>query len=86
MKKYILVLFCTIAAVALLSGVRAQSLGERIKRNACEKVCERNYNKCMEGDKDAKTEDGYAKDISDAAKEETCADAKEECIEKCNNM
>ena len=86
MKKFILILFCIGVSTAILSGVKAQSLGERIKRNACEKVCERNYNKCMESDKDAKAEDGYASDVKDAAKEEACADAKEKCIEKCDNM
>ncbi len=84
MKKLIIVLVCMTAAAALLSGVWGQSLGERIKRSACQKVCERSYNDCMKDS--GKTEDGYASDVKDAAKEESCADAKEKCIEKCDNM
>ncbi len=86
MKKLLIILVCIAAAAFLLSNLSGQSLGERIKRSACQKVCERNYNNCMSADKDSKKEDGYASDIQDAAKEETCADAREKCMEKCDQM
>jgi hypothetical protein len=88
MKKYIILFFCLAAAALLFSNLNGQSLGERIKRSACQKVCERNYNNCMEADKEANKgkEDGYASDVKDAAKEESCALAKEKCMEKCDNM
>jgi hypothetical protein len=88
MKKLIIIFICIAAAAALITAVRGQSLGERIKRSACEKVCERNYNNCMKADEDPKKgkEDGYASDVTDAAKEETCAAAKEKCMEKCDQM
>jgi hypothetical protein len=40
----------------------------------------------MSADKDSKKEDGYTSDVQDAAKEETCAAAKEKCMEKCDQM
>ncbi|MBN2402058.1 MAG: hypothetical protein JXN64_06640 [Spirochaetes bacterium] len=86
MKRIIIILVCIAASFALLSTVRSQSLGQRIKRAACEKVCERNYRNCMEADKDAKGEDGYVSDVKDAAKEESCAHAREKCMEKCDEL
>ncbi len=87
MKKYIIVFFCLLAAAFLISAVMGQTLGQRIKRSACEKICERNYQNCMKEPEKAggkEKEDGYASDVKDAAKEETCAYQREKCLEKCN--
>jgi hypothetical protein len=87
MKKYIVIFSCLLAAIVLLPALEGQDLGKRIKRSACEKICERNYRNCMkESEKPSgkESEEGYADDVKDAAKEETCAYAREKCLEECN--
>jgi hypothetical protein len=87
MKKIIVILFCVTAAAILYTSVKGQSLGDRIKRAACEKACERSYRNCMEKSGkavDKEDEDSYASDVKDAAKEESCAYTRERCLEKCN--
>lgn len=68
MKKFIILIICVTTAAAFISTVMGQGLGERIKRSACQKVCERSYNDCMKDSE--KKEDGYASDVKDAAKED----------------
>jgi hypothetical protein len=87
MKKYIVVLLCLFASVILLPKVEGQDLGKRIKHAACEKICERNYQNCMkepEKSSSKESEENYADDVKNAAKEETCAYAREKCLEECN--
>lgn len=82
-----LIFFCiSTAMIFLFSAAHAQSLGERIKRSACEKACERSYQKCMENSSkalDREKQGDYESDGKDAVKEETCQYTKESCLVKC---
>jgi len=86
MKKIFTIVFCIATAAMLLTTLNGQSLADRIKRSACEKVCERSYRNCMEGSGKAldSEKEGYDTDVKDAAKEESCQVSKEKCLEKCN--
>ncbi|MBN1533990.1 MAG: hypothetical protein JXA20_15070 [Spirochaetes bacterium] len=61
-------------------------LGDRIKRAACERACERTYQSCMKGTGEAMNREGQGEiesDVKDVTREETCQYAKEQCLQEC---
>ncbi|OHD70107.1 MAG: hypothetical protein A2W19_04765 [Spirochaetes bacterium RBG_16_49_21] len=86
MKKLLIFIFTTAASLVLLTSADGQDLGERIKRAACEKACERLYEKCMGTSGkalDRENQEDIESDAKDVVKEETCQASQEECLKSC---
>ena len=86
MKNLLIFILSTFTLLVLLSAASGQDLGERIKRAACEKACERLYEKCMGTSGkalDRENQEDIESDAKDVVKEETCQASQEECLKSC---
>ncbi len=89
MKKTIVILSMTLASLLFLSSTGRgdlSELGDRIKRAACERACQRTYESCMKSSGDAVNREDQSQvesDISEVTRGESCQYAKEKCLENC---
>jgi hypothetical protein len=90
MKRLITILCCAVAAMVLMTSPGKgdlSDLGDKIKRRACEKACDRAYEACMKGSGkalDTENQGEIESDVKEIAKEESCQYAKDQCLQNCD--